>query len=275
MANVLLFREPTAGPSQDRYETLFNDAGYTAKCVPVLETVHTNVPELGRTVLRDHEGYSGVVVTSKRSCDAFQEALQGLRGEEGLSKALASWSALPFYVVGEATASAVRNVQMAFKDQGFSAVNTLGQASGTGEQLGHFIVKEHPKGGKDLLYLTGDKNRDTVARLLKDGGISFRALQVYETRPLLDFASRLEEAVTVLDQGEKEWWIAYFAPSSAAFVAPIARAYPVLASSHIASIGPVTSKFLQHNLGIAIQVTADKPKPEDLLRAISNYDSGR
>ena len=105
-------------------------------------------------------------------------------------------------MVGEATAWALRKVQASFVSEGFKQVVTKGEASGTGEQLGHFIVKEHPKSAKPLLYLTGDKNRDTVPTLLTEGGVAFRPLQVYGTQPRRDFESALNSAVDALPPGE-------------------------------------------------------------------------
>ena len=73
MPNVLLFREPSGG--QDRYEQLFQESNYSSTSVPVLETVHSNLDSLGTSLLKDYDGYSGIIITSKRSCDALHESL--------------------------------------------------------------------------------------------------------------------------------------------------------------------------------------------------------
>ena len=81
MANVLLLREPSED-TPDRYQTAFSTAGYHPISVPVLETLCTNIPRL-RNIIQEGPkalGYKGVIITSKRSCNAWREALQLLSG---------------------------------------------------------------------------------------------------------------------------------------------------------------------------------------------------
>ncbi|KAH6904409.1 tetrapyrrole biosynthesis, uroporphyrinogen III synthase [Coprinopsis sp. MPI-PUGE-AT-0042] len=270
MPNVLLFREPS---TQDRYEQLFQDyPHYTAKSIPVLETVHCNIDSLSTHLLKDYDQFSGVIITSKRSCDTLHESLQCSQQEDGISKALAHWSTVPFYVVGNATSSSLRAVQSSFEQHGFRDIVIRGEASGTGEQLIRFIVQEHPKTAKPLLYLTGDKNRDTVPTLLSEGGIAFRSLQVYETQPRKDFGEILNDAIEALPT-DMPWWVVYFAPSSAQFVVPYIQNHTRLQETRIAAIGPVTSVFLEKDLHIPVHVVSPNPKPEDLVDAILAYDA--
>jgi len=80
MTNVLLLREPSED-GQDRYEAIFTEAGYYTVSIPVLETAYTNVENL-RDIIHGGphaSGLDGVIVTSKRSCDAWREALRLLR----------------------------------------------------------------------------------------------------------------------------------------------------------------------------------------------------
>jgi hypothetical protein len=88
MPNILLFREPSPD-STDRYEDLFHaHPGYTAKSIPVLETVHTNIDLLSTHLKDQFTELSGVVITSKRSCDALNESLQRICEERDISGAL-------------------------------------------------------------------------------------------------------------------------------------------------------------------------------------------
>jgi uroporphyrinogen-III synthase len=84
MVNILLLREPSDSPP-DRYETAFSAAGYKPVSIPVLETVHTNLKTLRSLINGGHSanGISGVVITSKRSCDAWGEALKMFQGSAG------------------------------------------------------------------------------------------------------------------------------------------------------------------------------------------------
>ena len=147
------------------------------------------------------------------------------------------WKSIPFYVVGEATATALADLARQYNDSYYVTRNVLGGAeSGTAEKLAHYILDHHPLNQDShptFLYLTGDKNRDTLPTVLASGGITLRTLQVYETRGSSTFAKDLENTLSkdtlgmpnlpmavlyVLIIGitsEHDWWIVYFAPSSA------------------------------------------------------------
>ena len=108
-------------------------------------------------------------------------------------------STIPFYVVGEATAAAVQEIQVRFKGNGFSCALIRGEQSGTGEQLGRFITNHyHGHGAGKLLYLTGDKNRETLPKILQDGGLDLHPLQVYKTQGSSSFAAELQAALDSL-----------------------------------------------------------------------------
>jgi len=73
-----------------------------------------------------------------------------------------------------------------------------GQETGNGEQLARFMLGNGDKSSdnKKLLYLTGDKNRDTIPKILnsnKDQSppILLHPLQVYETRGATDFEKNI------------------------------------------------------------------------------------
>lgn len=114
------------------------------------------------------------------------------------------WSVVPFYVVGEATAKSLADVQEAIRDY-FSPKDIRGASeSGTSERLAHFILKDLASmaGSKKLLYLTGDKNRDTLPKILNDGGFTLEAVQVYATQGSATFASDLDRAIRSAPPGD-------------------------------------------------------------------------
>ena len=212
------------------------------------------------------------------------------------------WCDVPFYVVGESTAALLRTVFEEFRDLGLTFVDVRGQESGSAAKLAPFILedsKEHGKTGSVLFYLTGDKNRDTLPRLLEEGGLQLHSLQVYKTQMSSHFEQILGASLTSSPQGDDYssilapvlrhivgvayWWIVYFAPSSAAFVTPLLRKKfslegdDILHSdrsqrSRIAAIGPTTHSFLVDELHLKVHITAQKPTPEDLLSTIQKYD---
>jgi uroporphyrinogen-III synthase len=90
---------------------------------------------------------------------------------------------VPFYVVGEATSIALRD--LCEKTLACSPRDIRGGSeTGTAERLAGFILKDIPSDGisRKLLYLTGDKNRDTLPRILGSGGVALDCLQVYATQ---------------------------------------------------------------------------------------------
>lgn len=108
-------------------------------------------------------------------------------------------------MVGETTATALTDLRRQYSNSPYTPRNILGGGeSGTAEKLAHYILKHHSiQDGSHptFLYLTGDKNRDTLPSILTAGGISLRPLQVYETRGSSTFARDLDEALSKLPSG--------------------------------------------------------------------------
>ncbi|PBK80575.1 tetrapyrrole biosynthesis, uroporphyrinogen III synthase [Armillaria gallica] len=250
-AKVLLLREPTpsSDSDQDRYEAAFAAAKYTPFSIPVLETVLTNITELASVTKQSD--FDGVIVTSARSCEAWDKA-NGTERDE-----------FPFYVVGKATASTLRS--------SMPNADIRGESSGTAEQLANFILAEPPRPPTKLLYLTGDKNRDTLPNILGGAGVSLHSLKVYETQGSSTFSLQLKEIVPV--RPTVPWWIVFFAPSAAEFVLPFLREQFDLDTVKVAVIGPTTATFLREILGLRVDAIPTKPSAEELLRAIIDADA--
>jgi uroporphyrinogen-III synthase len=109
----------------------------------------------------------------------------------------ADWSALPFYAVGNATAKSLRSMRDFFGDTVLVPKDVRGGSeSGRGDRLARFILDNLPRtGSKKLLYLTGDKNKDTIPRILIDGGLELDSLKVYETHGSPNFLKDLGTVV--------------------------------------------------------------------------------
>ena len=339
---VLLLRSPSTD-TPDRYESAFSTAGYDPISVPVLETALTNVNELAQIILNgpdfedDHLcrcccnrrcfrcGYSGVVMTSARACEAWKAAVESIAassnsdssGDIGCRCPL-SWSEIPFYVVGSSTASSLRSTFSSHHGH-HHATNSVtpapemirGEESGNGEELANFILRDlagpcvdgdegwgEKREKQLLLYLTGDKTRETLPSILAEGGMELRSVKVYETRGSLKFKENLERAVHSYHTGSanagerrREWWIVFFAPSSAQFVTPVLEEYFTLPShdtgsvtvdsdhdittrqiAKLAAIGPTTLTFLCDTLRLRVFATAAKPSADSLLSAIRKAD---
>ena len=83
MVRALLLRAPTTD-EPDRYETVFRDHGLKPVSVSVVETGYTNLDTLKDIVIAGPEkgGYSGVIVTSARSCEAWKVVVVQLVEED-------------------------------------------------------------------------------------------------------------------------------------------------------------------------------------------------
>ncbi|KZT25046.1 tetrapyrrole biosynthesis uroporphyrinogen III synthase [Neolentinus lepideus HHB14362 ss-1] len=293
--NVVLLRSPsTDGP--DPYETTLRSKGFIPLTVPALETTHVSLDELKRLIREgpDAHNLSGVIITSGRSCEAWKMVVEELVHEQDSKETAdragslaASWSSIPFYAVGRTTAMLLLDIMKSY-DTPYAPKDVRGgEESGTSEKLSHFILNNLPSNRKDakLLYLTGDKNRDTLPKILREGGVELQTLQVYGTQGSRTFESDLVRAIESFQQVVSHWWIVYFAPSVADFATPVLRKHfdiPQIDSveaadgdrtARIASIGPMTTSHLRDELKICVHATAAKPTPDDLAAALNAVES--
>jgi len=186
---------------------------------------------------------------------------------------------VPFYVVGQATASVLKELESLYAGIGFCRLDIRGESSGTAEQLAHFILNDSISGSGQMLYLTGDKNRDTLPNILSGTGIELHPLRVYETQGSSTFEQELLIALESFPKDYSAWWIVYFAPSAAGFVTPILRCHFDFSMAEkngrkmkIASIGPTTTIFLREELKLQVDAVASKPTPEELVSSIIAFD---
>lgn len=116
----------------------------------------------------------------------------------------ASWSSTPFYVVGEATAKALAAIGDVYGAGPLAPKDIRGgPQTGSSERLAHFILNDLPdKEEKRLLYLTGDKNRDTLPKILDESHVKLQSLQVYKTQGSSQFAKDLERVIKATSAGK-------------------------------------------------------------------------
>jgi uroporphyrinogen-III synthase len=282
--HVLLLRAPVSPPATDPYEDALARASFRPLSLPVLETSFENLEHLSRIIRGaedDDQGtMNGVIVTSARAVEACAHAGADI-----------DWRPVRFYAVGPATAAQLAQLPNPPQD-------VRGTESGTAEQLARYIVRDATQGER-FLYLTGDKNRDTLPRIVREGlgEGCLRELGVYATRGVRDFGSTLARALQdeigtfgpftavmrrdkwTEDQGEP-WWIVFFAPSVAAHVMPALREHFSLAGrddslvcrslrpARIATIGPTTANYLREEHGLRVEVVADEPNVEALVKGM-------
>ena len=191
-----------------------------------------------------------------------------------VSRISADWRMVPFYVVGDATAAAASQIHTAFPAMVHLAPGVVrgGAEAGTAERLAGFILGEGCE-GRRMLYLTGDKNRETLPGMLSAGGVALETLAVYGTTGSSSFRDDLRAALARAGESHMDWgWVVYFAPSAAAFVTPVLREVLRLDALSVAVIGPTTASFLRDTLGVRVDVVAPKPTPDALCSAVVAFD---
>jgi uroporphyrinogen-III synthase len=92
----------------------------------------------------------------------------------------------------------------------FSESLILGAAqAGGSESLARFVVDDRAlrcAGGK-LLYLTGDKNKDTFHRIMSENGVIVEEIMVYVTRAANDLEERVASTVQQIVNGATSYVI--------------------------------------------------------------------
>ena len=250
---VLLLRSPDQGPG-DRYVRAFSREGFRAVCRPVLRFVLPGDEEYAgddvRSALLKPEQYAGLVLTSPRAAHVVAEELDCLGG------AAAAWKAKPAYAVGAKTATLLRQ----------AGLRTVGEESGQAEALGAVIAKEENpqsegQSGLPLLFLCGNRRRETLPLLLRRVGVPFEERIVYETH--LRSGPWLEDAPD---------WVAFFSPSGVQAVQQSREAG--WAAIRKAAIGPTTADALRR-AGWQPEAVAHEPSPAALAEAVTEaHDQG-
>ena len=99
-------------------------------------------------------------------------------------------------MVGETTSLALSLIETNYGNSFVSKDIRGGSQTGKAESLAHFILKDlQDHDGAKMLYLTGDKNRDTLPKILAEGHVNLQTLQVYETRGSSSFPQDIKSAV--------------------------------------------------------------------------------
>ncbi len=239
--DVILLR---SADEPDRYLAAFGRAGLRAVCEPVLAFAFQNQAAL-RDRLEQGGKYDALVATSPRAATALQRLFAD---HEGLAE---SWGGRRAYAVGPKTAERLQAV----------GLEPRGHSAGDAEALVSYIVDDAP--AAHLLFLSGNRRRDTLPGGLRDGGVPFDELVVYETRTRTALA---------LPSPTETSWLAFFSPSG---LEAVAQAESVdLSDYHIAAIGPTTRGALE-DAGHPVDAVAAEPSPDGLVSAITAADTGQ
>ncbi|TFY50772.1 hypothetical protein EVG20_g11338 [Dentipellis fragilis] len=123
----------------------------------------------------------------------------------------ADWRSTPFYAVGPSTASCLASIAVHAPTLARLCPTDIrgGAETGTAELLARFILRDADIApSARLLYLTGDKNRETLPALLDAGEVALRTLQVYATRGAAGFEGALVHVLESVPEEKREqaWW---------------------------------------------------------------------
>jgi uroporphyrinogen-III synthase len=234
-AEITLLRSPD---SPDAYLQAFDEAGLSAACKPVLTFSFPNQDTLTER-LKSADVHSGCVLTSPRAVEALR---RGFEAEPGL-KVL--WEDKPVFVVGPKTASEVRSLGLTPQAQ------TAGDAEALVDSIGAVWDEQNLR--SPLLFLSGNRRRDTLPNGLARVGIPVTEQVVYNTETRTDLK---------IDKGTE--WLVFFSPSGLESVE--ASRISVTSYRH-AAIGPTTGDALA-SAGLTPDAVADRPTPSALVEAI-------
>lgn len=222
----------------DPYVRALATEGLNAVCRPVLSFDFPSDRAL-RDRLQDRERYGGIVATSPRAARAVRRVF------DGTGTVHVEWEGAPGYVVGPKTADR-------FRDLGF---DVRGEETGTAEELVSFITDHQPEA--PLLFLSGDRRRDTLPEGLTAADIAFEEEMVYVTTSRSDLT---------LPPASENSWLVFFSPSGLEAVRK-SEAGPI-EDYRVAAIGPTTASDLREE-EIAVEAVSDIPSPEGLAKALT------
>ncbi|KAF2227881.1 uroporphyrinogen-III synthase [Elsinoe ampelina] len=294
---VLLLK--TKSTPTDGYEEYFDNIDsvrFTPRFVPVLQHqfVEESLSWLRGTIengcftqgprgrAEAEELFGGIIFTSQRAVEAFSRVVDTLslqQREQCLPQGL------PLFVVGPATAKAVRALQL--------KCSVLGEESGNGDILADFILEKYksplgPDGRRlPLLFLVGEQRRDIIPVKLQNAEpeqlrIPVIERTVYGTAEKADFGDELEKILKQRPR-DTDMWVVVFSPSGCrAMLRTVGwlndegqydrrLAETRSPGTYVATIGPTTRDFLRRQFAFQPHVCAEVPSPEGVGSGIVRY----
>ncbi len=222
----------------DRYVAAFDEGGWQAICKPVLTFEFPRQEQL-RDRLDRPEHYAGVIATSPRAATALARVFSN---HEVLARA---WEGGLAYVVGPKTAELLRSL----------GLRPRGAKTGSAEALAGQIIDDVPEA--PLLFLSGNRRRETLPTALRTAEVPFEELVVYETHTRSD--------LDLLPKAEGTPWLVFFSPSGLDAVNQTESAD--VQNYRLAAIGPTTAEALEAE-GHVVEAVAEEPSPEGLVAAL-------
>ncbi|KAE8966134.1 hypothetical protein PF011_g28049 [Phytophthora fragariae] len=211
-------------------------------------------------VLTHLERYSSILVTSPRSAIAVDTVVNALDAELK-QQVLAKLRVIPVFSVGAATSRELLPL----------GVICRGDEAGSADVLTEYLHQDDvlPMNCKDkpMMFLCGDKRRDTLPDSFRSRGLPLEELVVYRTCAV--------EKVEFPAECNVPDWIVFFSPSGLKVVKDLPLPWQ---SIRKAAIGKTTAAALhEHAVSTAqtfweADIVAPKPKPDSLAGAIFAFE---
>ncbi|EPX71474.1 uroporphyrinogen-III synthase Ups1 [Schizosaccharomyces octosporus yFS286] len=246
MKSVLLLK--TESKPVDPYVEAFQRYLRNVHFLAVLRHQSVNENVLQNKLAHLLSNYCGLIVTSQRVSETLSAALKQL--DETAEKTILN--TIPVFTVGPATDDSIRRL-------GFQ--QTYGRDCGRGEVLADLIQDWYQKTNpsKPLLFLMGEKHRDTIPKRL--GKDRVEELVVYVTQEIEQSQCQISD---IIKEHPEIDWIVVFSPTQ---LCSSLASY----SRKLATIGPTTGDYLQ-KLGIEPSLVSSAPNPVSLASDINVYD---
>ncbi|KAF2402316.1 uroporphyrinogen-III synthase-like protein [Trichodelitschia bisporula] len=311
-SKIPVFLLKTRSQPADGYEECFSGAGegqFLPIFVPVLEHQFQNnsLLQIRHLILRGglHSEdpphaprYGGIIFTSQRAVEAFSKVVQEIKCQPQLDLDVLLPETCPLYVVGPATARALRALKL--------RCPILGEETGNGEALAAFILEHYNQQESTravnpdkppLLFLVGEQRRDMIPKTLQSEAletterIGVEEWTVYETKEKESFGSSFASLLTETEiEGGRVRWAVVFSPTGCKAMLTVlglldpnsgkviggsegSRAHSQQASTFVATIGPTTRDYLLQEFAFQPHVCAEQPSPAGVRRAIEAFMS--
>lgn len=238
--DVVLLR---SADEPDRYLAAFRRADLQAICEPVLTFAFPHQEQLADH-LKDADRHAALVATSPRVGTALGRLFAA---RDDLAD---RWRGAPAFAVGPKTAEHLQEV----------GLDPRGADAGDAAALVEQIIAAAPAG--PLLFLCGNRRRDTLPNRLQEADLAFDELVVYKTR------TRRNMTLPSAQEPPESPWLVFFSPSGLEAIEQAPSVDPEqLHDSRIAAIGPTTAGALEE-AGWSVEAVASEPSPEGLVGAI-------
>ncbi|KKA26482.1 hypothetical protein TD95_005424 [Thielaviopsis punctulata] len=233
--------------------------------------------------------YGGLIFTSQRAVEAFGHVLNEGRKEHGTAWPSAL-THVPFYSVGPATSRALTAIAGPT-----TPFQIFGDETGNGEALAKYMLTHYRTWYPDrpvlppMLFCVGEQRRDIIPKTLMDHAlatdqaIGVDELVVYGTGEMASFEEDLRVILAEYAQraqAPRLIWVVVFSPTGCdALLRNMGALGPdglAVAGAgdervRVATIGPTTRAHLLDKFGYEPHVSAAKPSPAGIWKAIMDY----